>query len=159
MLISLWKLFRFFRYKFCPEFFDHLRKRFDKIRLMLTSPFMTTPTGKQNIIMHILPNIQKSNGYETNEMSSFNTIEQKYFSWKIVHVLKKLVPDHFLSKENWTRLCINSLKICSCFLIYFQVENYQICWNQSSDRFSLPHLKTKRCLELVFFPHFLSDFS
>ena len=50
--------------KFCPDFSGHVGKRLD-MKAKVNSEFMTSQTGKQTIIIHILPNISRSKGNQT----------------------------------------------------------------------------------------------
>ena len=65
LFISPQKLFSFSRYlSFCLNFLDMYQNGLiQKIRLI--SNFMTSQTGKQTIVIHILPNISRSKGKQT----------------------------------------------------------------------------------------------
>ena len=41
-------------------------------------------------------------------------------------VVEKIVPDHFLKKENWAYVWINSLKFYSLFLLHAKLSAIEI---------------------------------
>ena len=68
LFISLEKLFSFSRYlDFCLDFFV-LPKNSLIIKIRLISTFITSPPGYQTIVIHILTNISRSKGNQTNKL-------------------------------------------------------------------------------------------
>ena len=68
LFISLEKLFSFSRYlDFCLDFFV-LHKNSLIIKIRLISKFITSQPGYQTIVIHILTNISRSKGNQTNKL-------------------------------------------------------------------------------------------
>ena len=65
------KLFAFSRYLiFCLDFFFVCQNGLNK-KLKLISNFMTSQSGQQTIVIHILPNMSRSKGNQTMKFDRF----------------------------------------------------------------------------------------
>ena len=120
-----------------------------KIRLI--SKFMTSHSGKQILVIHILPNISICKG---NQAIKFGQLI-KYNMKNIFLVVEKLFPEPFLKYQNWAYLWINSLKF---YPVYFYCMPSWVLskYIETADHLLLPY--KKRDLELVSPPDFLHDF-
>ena len=122
---------------------------------------MTSQTGKQTIVTHILPNISISKG---NETIKFDITWEIYFLKNYTqNVKEKLVPDLFLKKIEAAYLWTNSLKFYAvCFYCMPSWGLSKYIETKLTDHLHLHHVnlfyKTKRDLALVSLLLFLHDF-
>ena len=78
-------------FKFLSRLFVYVGKRLDK--KVTVSKFMTSQTGQQIIIVHILPNIPRSKGNQTMKLSQVIEYNRIFF-------LEKSVRDTFIKNQN-----------------------------------------------------------
>ena len=101
---------------FCLDFLVMWKSESNRT-VRLISNFMTSRTGEQTIVVHILLNISRNKG---NETMKFGLLIETFFLKNHSHVVVKLFHDPFLNDQTWTYLWINGLKV----FIVCQVKGY-----------------------------------
>ena len=75
----------------------YLEKRFDK-KAEIISNFVTSQTGQQISIIHILPNMSRRKGNQTMKFSQL--IEILFLRNHTQNVVEKLIPNPFIKNQN-----------------------------------------------------------
>ena len=75
-------------------------------KLRQISKFMTSQTGQQTIIIHILPDTSRKKGHQTLTFAQEIECKMVNIFFHAQYVVEKLVPDHFFKKKS-----LNNLKV------------------------------------------------
>ena len=98
-------------------------------KLSLISKFMSPQTGKQTVTIHILRNISRSKGSQAIKLSQLieYKIRDAFLENHTQKLAEKLVPKKPFIKKWKSCISLNqqSEMLCSLFLFYHQVEDYQ----------------------------------
>ena len=78
--------------------------------------------------LKILPNILRSKGNQTMKFGGLLEYNMRtiFIEKSYPDVVEKIVPDHFLKKEYWAYVWINSLKFYSLFLLHAKLSAIEI---------------------------------
>ena len=126
---------------------------------------MTSQTGWQTIVIHILPNISRSKDNQAMKFGHLIECSMRNISLEKFYTKfgGKTSPRPFseklkltISLDQWPNV------LYSFFLLYGKLSIIKICWNQAADHSLSPHIKlfekTRRGLKLVSLSHFLHTF-
>ena len=131
LFISLEKLFSFSRYlDFCIDFFV-LQKNSLIIKIRLISKFITSQPGYQTIVIHILTNISRSKGNQTNKLGQLIEYNMRniFLEKSFAKCDGETIPRPFAKKSKLNIPLDEQFKVLySLFLFHAKFRAIRIYW-------------------------------
>ena len=144
LFISMYKPFSFSRYlNFCLDFLVIQKNGLiRKIRLIFK--FMTLQSGKQIIVMHILPNISRRKDHQTMKLGQLieYNMRNNFLGKSYTKCGGETTPRIFSKKSKVSISLDQQFKVLhGLFLLYGKFRAIQWYRNYAADYLFLPHIK------------------